>query len=428
MTNVTLLRDARVFNGTDAGLIAGDVRIEDARIVAVGPGDGGASTPDASVIDVGGRVVMPGLIDAHAHIIGMATDMPSLFTSNMGLIYARAYAETERILLRGFTTVRDMGGDVIGVRQAIDAGLMNGPRIYPSRAMVSQTGGHADFGFPYEPTGSLGGPMSRPESIGFTRVADGPERVLAAVREQLKLGATQIKLTAGGGVQSFYDSIVSQQYTEDELRAAVDAATDWDTYVSVHVYNSAGVQRALRAGVQAIEHGHLADEDTVKMIADHGAWLSTQPWAEHDHTYPDAARAAKNHEVSAGVDRIYEWSQKYGVKTAYGTDLLFEPEHNDRQITMFPRLAQYMSPVEALRMATSGNAELLRLAGDRDPYKDAPLGVVAPGAWADLLVVDGDPTADLSLFNDFQQNIRLVMRGGLIAKNTLDAVSRNVTA
>lgn len=416
-----LIRNARIFDGVGDGLVDGHVLVDGSKIASVSSDEPEAG--DAAVVDAGGRVLMPGLTDAHAHLIPMANTILQLHSSNLGLTLARTLAEARRMLLRGFTTIRDMGGDVVGVKQAIDQGIAEGPRIYPSRAMISQTSGHGDFGLPYDPSPSLGGPLSRGDQIGITRVADGADRVLAAVREQLKLGASQIKLMAGGGVQSFYDHLDTLQFTAEEMRAAVEAATDWGTYVAVHVYNTDGVRRALEAGVRCIEHGHLMDEGTVKLIADHDAWLSTQPWAEDDHHFPDGYRAEKNRHVCEGVEQLYAWAREYGVRTAFGTDILFEPEHTHRQITMFPRLANYMTPVEALRMATSQNAELFRLSGERDPYKAAPLGVVREGAWADMLVVDGDPTRDLSVLADYERTLVAIVKDGQIVKNTLGSTA-----
>lgn len=421
-----LIRNARVFDGVGDGLADGHILVEGDTIASVTTQE--PSAEGATIIDAGRRVVMPGLTDAHTHLMGMSNTILQLLTDNLGLLYARTLAEAERTLQRGFTAVRDLGGDVVGVKQAIDQGLAVGPRIYPSRAMVSQTSGHGDFGLPYEPTPSLGGPSSRGDQIGFTRVADGPDRVLAAVREQLKLGASQVKLMAGGGVSSFYDHLDTCQFTVEEMRAAVQAAADWGTYVAVHVYNREGVRRAIEAGVRSIEHGHLVDEETVRFMADHDVWLSTQPWVEHDHNFPDPVRAGKNRQVCEGVERLYAWAREYGVRTAYGTDILFEPEDTDRQITMFPRLAAFMPPIDALKMATSGNAELFRLSGNRDPYGEARLGVIQEGAWADLLVVDGDPTRDLSVLADPATALVLIMKGGRIHKSTLGFAAEHVTA
>lgn len=414
-----LIRNARIFDGVADDLLNGHVLIDGTTIASVSADE--PDTAGAIVIDAEQRVLMPGLTDAHAHLVPMSNTILQLQVSNLGLIFARTLAEARRTLLRGFTTIRDMGGDTAGVKAAIDQGVAEGPRIYPSQAMISQTSGHGDFGLPYDLTPSLGGPTSRGEQLGITRVVDGVDRVLAAVRQELKLGASQIKLMAGGGVSSFYDHLDTLQFTAAEMRAAVDAASDWGTYVAVHAYSSDAVRRALEAGVRSIEHAHLADEDTVKLIGDHDAWLSTQPWADDDHAFPDPYRAQKNALVRDGVGRLYAWAKEHGVKTAFGTDILFDPEHTYRQITMLPRLAEYMTPVEALRMATSGNAELFRLSGERDPYGAAPLGVIRAGAWADLLVVDGDPTTDLTVLVDYEKTLVLIMKDGRVVKNTLAA-------
>ncbi len=269
---------------------------------------------------------MPGLSDAHVHLMGNANSMMEFLQGPTGALYGNTIAEAKRMLLRGFTTVRDMGGDTAPVKSLIDRGVFEGPRIFPSQAMISQTSGHADFSFVYDVPEEFGGAPSRTEDIHFTRVADGVPRVLAAVREQLKMGASQIKLTLGGGAASMYDPLNTLQYTPDEIRAAVQAATDYGTYVAAHVYTPAGIARALDAGVTSIEHGHLADEATIALIAEKGAWLSMQPFAEDDHHYPDPVRAAKNTEICHGTDEVYGWARQHGVKTAWGTDLLLEPQ------------------------------------------------------------------------------------------------------
>jgi imidazolonepropionase-like amidohydrolase len=235
-----------------------------------------------------------------------------------------------------------------GTRQSTPRGACRPrPRIYPSQAAISQTAGHGDFGFVFEPPTALGGRESRAEQIGFLRVADGADRVLAAVREQLKLGASQIKLMAGGGVASLYDPLYTLQFTPAELRAAVEAAADYGTYVATHVYNVAGIHRAVEAGVKSIEHGHLADEPTVAMLAERDVWLSTQPFSHHDHSFPDPDRTAKDRQVCDGTEQLYRWAKKHGVKTAWGTDLLFEPDNNHRQSEMVTRLGEYFTGVES---------------------------------------------------------------------------------
>src|SRR5699024_5275336 len=214
------------------------------------------------------------------------------------------------------------------------------------------------------------------------RVADGADRVLAAVREQLKKGASQIKLMTGGGAASMYDPLYTLQFVPAEISAAVQAAEDYGTYVATHVYTVAGVRRAIAAGVRSIEHGQLVDEDTVRLMSDKGTWLSLQPFAEHDHNYPDPDRAQKNLQICDGVEHVYGWAAKHGVKVAFGTDLLLEPQQAGLQSEMMTRLGEYYSNAEALRMVTSGNAELLRMSGDRDPYRHGRIGDITHSAFA----------------------------------------------
>ncbi|MFJ3788531.1 amidohydrolase family protein [Kitasatospora sp. NPDC090091] len=416
-----LVTNVRVFDGISDEAVPGHVRVERDRITEVVLGAPGPdSARGARVLDGGGRTLIPGLTDAHVHLFAIGGTMADLQLAPTGTVYYQALASARDMLMRGFTTVRDMAGDTEPLRRVLDPGLFPGPRIYPSQAAVSQTSGHGDFGAVHDTPTAFGGPQARTERIGFTRVADGPERVLAAVREQLRKGAAQIKLMAGGGVVSEFDPLDVLQFTTAELEAAVAAAADWGTYVTAHVYTSEGVRRAVDAGVRCIEHGHLVDEDTVRHLAEKGVWLSTQPFEVDDHHYASPDSAQKNREVCEGVARTFGWALRHGVRLAFGTDLVFDPAQADRQIRMLVRLSKYLSPVETLKLATSGNAELFRMSGRRDPYRAAPLGVVVPGAWADFLVVDGDPTTDLSVLADPERNLRLIVKGGIVHKNHLD--------
>lgn len=413
-----LIKNVGVFDGLSGTVVPGHVLIDGSKISAVDTSPIPESAA-ATVIDGGDRVLMPGMIDAHAHLVGMANTLLDLAMASQTQLAATTLARAKGTLLRGFTTVRDMAGDTAGIKKVIDGEPALGPRIYPSQAAISQTGGHGDFGFVYERPTALGGNESRAETIGFMRVADGVERVLAAVREQLKLGASQIKLMAGGGAASLYDPLYTVQFSEAEIAAAVQAAADYGTYVATHVYNVTGIHRAVQAGVKSIEHGHLADEATVAMLAEREVWLSTQPFAEHDHSFLNPDSAEKNREICSGTPHIYQWARKHGVKLAWGTDLLFEPESVARQSEMMVRLGEYVSNVDALKMVTSGNAELLRLAGERDPYKSAHLGEITVGAWADVLLVNGDPTADLNVLADAGTGIAVIVKDGVIVKNSL---------
>lgn len=250
-------------------------------------------------------------------------------------------------------------------------------------------------------------------------IADGEAEVLRRAREQLLLGASQIKLMAGGGVTSVYDPLDTTQFTEAELRAGVMAAGDWNTYAMAHVYTPRGIQRALRAGVKSIEHGQLADEESARMMAGEGAWWSLQPFlADEDaNEKADPRSRAKQQEVAEGTLRAYGLAQRFGVKTAWGTDILFSPQnlpHHGRQLA---KLTRFYAPLELLAVATGGNGALLGLSGPRNPY-GAALGTIAPGALADLLVADGDPTRDLAFLTDPEANLRLIMKDGRIYKDT----------
>ncbi|WP_433604611.1 amidohydrolase family protein [Prescottella agglutinans] len=415
-----LFRNVRVFDGVSAELSNGDVLIDGNKVAAVSTSPvGDEPGRETVVIDGGGRVLMPGMSDAHVHLVGNANSYVDLLMGTEGHITLNGVAEAKNMLMRGFTAVRDMAGDTSSIKSAIDRGQFQGPRIYPCQAAISQTSGHGDFGNVYDTPTALGGAENRSETIGFMRIADGEERVLAAVREQLKKGASQIKLMVGGGAASTYDPLYTVQFTDAELRAAVNAATDYGTYVATHVYNVTGIRRAIDAGVKSIEHGHLSDEDTIALMPERDVWLSMQPFAEADHHYPDPDRAEKNRQICSGVDRIYGWAKKYGVKVAFGTDLLLEPQFAKRQSEMAARLGDFYSNVEALRMVTSGNAELFRLAGERDPYRDAPFGVVAQGAWADVLLVDGNPLEDLSVLADPDKYLSVIVKDGLVVKDSL---------
>ena len=367
----------------------------------------------------GGRTLMPGLIDNHVHVLLSTTSQAELLDPKITpeMLQERATAEAGRTLLRGFTAVRDMGGPMLTARPAIDKGELPGPRIYPSGAMVSQTSGHGDSRLPHERSRRFFGEVSRGEQLGANFIADGRDEVLTATRENLRAGATQIKVMAGGGAASAYDPLDVTQYTLDEMKAAVEAAEDWGTYVTVHAYTVRAVRRAVEAGVKSIEHGQLLDEATMKLLAKKGVWLSLQALDEAPPTAPAATRA-KKHTVVEGTDNAFKWAKKHGVKLAWGTDFLFDPAQNVKQNADILKLKQWMTPAEILKLVTHDNAQLLALSGPRNPYQ-GKLGVVREGALADLLLVDGDPIANLDLIGDPAKNFVVIMKDGKAYKNTL---------
>jgi len=341
-------------------------------------------------------------------------------TWDVGYANLVAGAEATDTLLRGFTTVRDVGGPVFGLKRAIDEGVVVGPRIYPSGAIITVTSGHGDFRQSFELPRTVGQPRSRMEQIGGSLVADSPDEVRVRVREQLMLGATQIKLTAGGGAASPHSPLDVTTFTEPELRAAVEAAENWGTYVTVHAYTPDSIKRSITAGVKCIEHGHLMDEATARLIAERGVWLSIQPFPDElaEAFPPGSQQRAKATEVFAGTDIAYRLARKHKLKTAWGTDIIFSPGLARRQGELLVKLERWYTPAETLVMATRTNAELLAMCGKRNPYPGR-LGVVEEGALADLLLVDGDPLKNIKLIADPARNFVVIMKDGKIYKNLI---------
>jgi imidazolonepropionase-like amidohydrolase len=419
---VTLFQNVRIFDGKSGTLSEPRnvlVRGNQIERISADPisTDRSATTV---LIDGGGRTLMPGLIDMHWHTMMVRPTPAQLLTADIGYLNLVAGAEATDTLMRGFTTVRDLGGPAFGLKRAIDEGTVAGPRIFPSGAIITVTSGHGDFRQPFELPRSLGATQSRGEQVGAAMIADSPDEVRVRVREQLMLGASQIKLTAGGGVASPHSPLDATTFTEAELRAAVEAAENWGTYVTVHAYTSASVQRAIAAGVKCIEHGHLMDEPTARLIAEKGIWLSTQAFPDElaDAFPPGSSERAKALEVFAGTDRTFMLAKKYGIKTAFGTDILFSPRLAQHHGQLLTKLVRWYSPAETLVMATGTNAQLLALSGNRNPYP-GKLGVVEEGALADLLLVDGDPIANIKLIEDPARNLLVIMKDGSIYKNAI---------
>ncbi|MCE9553510.1 MAG: amidohydrolase family protein [Planctomycetes bacterium] len=414
-----LLKNVKIFDGKSESLTAStSLLVVGNKIEKIG---GDITALDkAFVIDAGGRTLMPGLIDAHWHAMLVRPTPAEALTWDLGYANLVAGAEATDTLLRGFTTVRDVGGPVFGLKRAIDDGVVAGPRIYPSGAIITVTSGHGDFRQPFELPRTVGGARSRMEQLGASMVADSPDEVRLRVREQLMLGATQIKLTAGGGVSSPFSPLDATTFTEPELRAAVEAAENWGTYVTVHAYTPASIQRSIAAGVKCIEHGHLMDEATAKLIAERGVWLSIQPLPDElaNAFPPGSPQRAKAAEVFAHTDIAYRIARKHKLKTAWGTDIIFSPGLARRQGELLVKLESWYTPAEALTMATATNAQLLAMSGNRNPYP-GKLGVVEEGALADLLLVDGNPLENLELIADPAKNFVLIMKDGKIYKNLI---------
>jgi imidazolonepropionase-like amidohydrolase len=417
----TLFQNVRIFDGRNATLSApSNVLVRGNKIETISVQSAAVDRrADTRIIDGGGRTLMPGLSDVHWHAMLIRSTPAIMLGSDVGYTTLLAGAEATATLMRGFTTVRDMGGPSFSLKRAIDEGVLPGPRIYPSGPMITITGGHGDFRQLTDLPRTIGGMLNRIEQLGGSMIADSPDEVRVRVREQLMQGASQIKLTAGGGVASPFSPLDVSTFTEAELRAAVEAAENWGTYVSTHAYTPVSIQRSIAAGVKVIEHGHLMDDASARLIAEKGVWLSTQPFLELGGAAAlGSEQQAQMRQVISGTDRVYALAKKYKIKVAFGTDILFSQALAERQGNSLADMTRWYTPAEALIMATSTNAELLALSGPRNPYP-GKLGVVEEGALADLLLVDGNPLQNIELIKDPARNFLIIMKDGKIYKNLL---------
>jgi imidazolonepropionase-like amidohydrolase len=423
LVSATLFRDVKVFDSR-AGRMTGPmhVLVQGQTIQAVSPAGATAAAPEgAAVIDGSGRTLIPGLIDAHWHCTLATIPVADAMSADPGYIQLAAGKAATETVLRGFTTVRDAGGPAFGLKRAIDTGVVMGPRIFPSGACISQSGGHADFRMPHEVPRGVLGHLTHAELIGAAAIADGVDAVLQAAREQLMLGASQLKVMAGGGGASPYDPLDVTQYTEAELRAAVDAAENWGTYVMVHAYTPRAVRQAIRAGVRCIEHGHLLDEATVELMAGEQIWWSLQPFLDDEDASPVTGPSRdKQLQITTGTDTAYKMGKKHGARIAWGSDILFSSGLAARQGRQLAKMIRWFTPAEVLTMATATNADLLALSGPRNPYP-GPLGIIEEGALADLLLVDGDPVQDITLLARPETALLVIMKDGLIVKDVTGA-------
>lgn len=384
------------------------------------------SVANARIIDGGGRTLMPGLIDAHVHMA--ITEPVADIRDNFDWMYwgATATVEAEKMLLRGFTSVRDAGGPAMGLQKAIDRDKAVGPRIYPSGPVISQTSGHGEHRHYTEPHPNFEGasPSFFNQHVEF--LADGVPEVLRATREALRLGASQIKVMAGGGVSSSTDPLHTVQYFPEELEAAVKAAADWDTYVLVHAYNDESILRSIEAGVQSIDHAQLMTEVSAQAIKDADVWVV--PFYSHlgldEETVVKVLgplAAPKFLEVQAGSRNQMRLLKEYGIeKVAFSTDIIGDPAALTKQNDEFKYRLEEWSSYEVLLQATSKAGELLALSGKLNPYPAGALGVITEGAYADILLVDGNPVEDALIMTDYENNFDLIMKDGVIYKNTLD--------
>jgi imidazolonepropionase-like amidohydrolase len=433
----TLFTNVNVFDGKSEKLAMGmNVLVEGNLIKTIGD-ETLKANKDATVIDGDGRTLMPGLHDMHTHISifrpvagDNRTDMTPF------LVGAVAAARAEGMLMNGFTTIRDIGGPAKYIQRAIDAGVVIGPRVLPTEAFITQTSGHGDFRNRTDPNPNIDGRGSTSYiDQYYSCFADGPTEVRRCGREALGGGATQLKIFTGGGVASEKDPLHSVQFSAEEIQAAVATAAQWKTYVSAHAFTDESIKHAVDNGVQVIEHGPLMTEDSAILMAEKGTWLVPSVAAVLDQDW-DAFKAVSSPETYAkgralldGVPKEMEYAVKHGVKMAFGTDLLADWENSvtyDNSANIeFRYLAKFMPNVDALRMATGLAGELHALSGPNTPYKDGPTGLIQEGAYADIILVDGNPLEDIEIMVEPGKNFALIMKDGLIYKNTLLAAGIN---
>lgn len=367
----------------------------------------------AERIDAAGRVVLPGLIDAHVHVVAASHDLVGLALQPASLVGAQASQILREMLQRGFTTVRDAAGADFGLQEAVARGLYEGPRLFIAGHPISQTGGHADM----RPKGVGGqGMFCSCAGLGLVgAIADGVGEVRRAVREQVRNGANHIKIMAGGGVSSPTDPIDGTQFSVEELRAAVEEAEAANLYALAHAYSPRAVTRAVQAGVRSIEHGNLIDEATARIMKTHGTYLvpTLSTYAaladEGQRLGWSQAMLDKLQSVQSRGLHAVKLARAEGVPVVFGTDLL--GHMHARQSGEFMLRAAALSPVEVLQSATITAARLMGQEGS--------IGQIVAGAWADLLVMEGDPTQDLALLADPVRGIRLLMQAGRTVRSSL---------
>ncbi len=415
----TLFTNVHIFDGVNDERTAGNVLVEGNLIKQVSAE--AINAPGATVIDGGGRTLMPGLIDMHSHLAtgeGLPDGRDEWDAYAIGAVAGRNLVA---LLDQGFTTTRGAGGPELGLAKAVNAGRIPGPRYFPSGPWLSQTAGHADMGYWTDPIGF----KDYSELTETSHVVDGVPEVLRAARYNLRKGATQIKIMAGGGVSTIFDPLHVVQFTPDEMRAAVQAAQDWGTYVMAHAYHDLSVNRAIDAGVRVIEHGFLMSERTVRRMAKEDIALSLQGFVgiqsfanPEEITFFTADQRAKARQVNEAGKQMIQWARKHKLLIVSGGDtfgvtLLSQNIENVIIETEFG-----FTPYEALLHSTSNAAKVLGWSGGLNPYKDGTLGTIEPGAYADLLIVDGNPLEDLTILRD-RSNLRVIMKDGQFHKNAL---------
>ncbi|OCH30571.1 amidohydrolase [Aliivibrio fischeri] len=417
----TVITNANVFNGVDNQLQENvSLLIENNVITQIGDVDLSLAN---EIIDAKGGTVMPGLMDAHVHIT-MSAPFHELDKMTREEVAIRSAKVAEGMLMRGFTTVRDVAGNTLGLKNCIDNGYATGPRILPSQAAISQTCGHSDYrqNQAQERTGSHeDSPLMK---TGAFKVADGRSEVLRAVREQLFMGASQIKMMAGGGASSTFDPLDTIQYTLDEMKAAVEAASDYGTYVAAHIHTADAMRRAAEAGVMSFEHATIMDDDIAKTIKDKGifvipSYFTSSLIAERKIPLGSETLYQKTERVGKAMFKSAELIKKYDIQNiCFGTDCVGTLDVHKTQSEELQAIETVFDSLTALKMVTSNCGRLFEMSTYKHPYQEGKLGQITEGAYADLLIIEGNPLEGVACVTNTETQ-KLIMKDGVVYKNTL---------
>jgi imidazolonepropionase-like amidohydrolase len=414
----TLIKNVNVWDGLAEKAVKGqDVLIEGNKVAKVGKN---LSASGATVIDGAGRTLMPGLIDMHTHVM-FPRGLPDHENVWDGAASgAMAHQSMQIYVNNGFTTLRDMCGPA-SLSRAVSSGALEGPRFYSSGACISSYSAHADWGPQTAPLGA----ESNHTRMGTSLVANSPDEYREAARYNFRQGAQFLKVFVGGGVASSFDPLESITIRPEELRATVEVAEDFGSYVCIHVYHAEHIQMAIDQGVKCIEHGFLMDEETMDRMVDEDIVLSAQAYMSYT-AFQDPAgipgfgpeQVAKGLKVNKGADQMFEWASEKGVDMFAGSDMYtFDALPN--AMLNITQLERWFSPVEALRASTSTAGKWLMKTGPKNPYKEAQLGTLNEGSYADVILVDGNPLESTAVLED-SDNVVVVMIDGEIHKNLLD--------
>ena len=433
----TLFINVQIFDGVNEERMAGNVLVEGNMIKQVSAE--AISAPNATLIDGGGRTLMPGLIEGHGHLQMNGTSLADIENNrNWEELAIRSSVNAKAALMSGFTTWRDAGGMGAGLRKTIDAGLVVGPRIYPSGGFIGPTGSHADFRNFNTPNETLNGPQSAGGRLGMTLTADNADAIKAVARQNFMQGATQVKIMSSGGVASQFDPWQLDAYSAEEIRAAVEVADAYGSYVMSHAYSKKSIIRCLENGVKSIEHGFSFDRDIARLMEEKGAYMTTNIQAfspllsQVSAISASAASTRKANSAQLAFKDYVENVKRYRPKLGFQGDCIGLPDscqkQNDHQIHLG---ALYFGNHYYLKALTSVNGEIVKLSGEvLDPYPEGKLGVIEEGAYADILVVDGNPLEDITVIGgnekwfdapvrDGNETMRIIMKDGKIYKNTL---------